>query len=160
MKTKSHSVQSRLKKWGHWVQDRQHLSAASYSPFGKIADERNASGNHGDGIRYEVIDGVSCPPDGGLSRELERHARAWGHDIRCREVHQAVASLPPGMRRAIVETYVVSAREDPRSAREVARRLDLHLKTVQESLHAAYRHIEREIFGPFELAEFGHNKAA
>lgn len=151
VKIPPHSVQSRLEKWGQWVQQPRQITAASSSPFGRIAEERNAAGNHGDGIRYEIIDGVACPPDGGLAREMERKARAWGHDIRCREVHEAVGQLPDAMRKAITDTYVVPDREDPRSAREVARRLDRDVSTVEEALEKAHKRVARAIFGPFTL---------
>lgn len=153
MKLREHVAYSRLRKWGHWVRDPNRIAASTGSPFGRLAKDRNAAGSHADGIRYEIIDGVACPPDGGLAREMEFNARSWGHDLRCRETHAAVSNLPLGMRKAIIETYAVGAKEDPRGVTEVARRLGRNLKTVQEALQVAHDRIAREIFGPFQIIE-------
>lgn len=158
MKVQRHTVQHRLKCWGRWVQEPRHLTSASSSPFGRIADERNAAGNHGDGIRYEIIDGVPCPPDGGMAREIERRARAWGHDIRCRETHAAVAMLADNLRRMIIAVYVVPQREEPRSGRQAAEKLGIDEKTIRKYLKAAHERVSREIYGRFEVLpdDVGH----
>lgn len=151
MKITPHSVESRLQKWGQWKQEARHIEARSSSPFGRIADERNAAGNHGDGIRYEIIEGTPCPPDGGLAKEYERKAAAWGHDLRCREVNSAVADLPDELRRVIIETYIVPGREDPRSAELVAQRIGSNRKAVSRLRIDAHNRVARAIYGPFEV---------
>lgn len=152
MRPKRHTVQFRLWRWGGWVQLPREDIARSSSPFGRIAEERNAAGNQGDGIRYEIVDGVSCPPDGGMSRAVEHAGRAISRSIQCREVHEAVSFLPERMRQVTIETYVVARGEDPRSARSVAERMGLDESTVREALKAAHERVSRRIYGPFELA--------
>ncbi|MGB1561569.1 MAG: hypothetical protein ACPHN2_08740 [Sinimarinibacterium flocculans] len=156
MKIRPHSVESRLQKWGQWVQEARHVEVRSSSPFGRIADERNAAGNHGEGIRYEIIEGTPCPPDGGLSREYEAKAAAWGYDIRCREVHAAVSELPDDLRRVMIETYIVPPREEPRSAEHVASRVaHLNRKAVSRLRIEAHDRVAQKIYGPFEVVADG-----
>lgn len=151
MSTKRSPARKRLEDWGQWVQNPRSVQAGTYSVFGKIADERNAAGDRGEGIRYEIIDGVSCPPDGGLAREMEIKARAWGFDFRCRETHAAIDLLPAQMRLAIREMYAVPSREEPRTIRAVSVRMNRDYKTIHESITTAHQKIERELFGPFEV---------
>lgn len=151
MKIQRHTVQWRLKLWGRWTQEPRPEFTPSSSVFGTIKEMEGNAGIHGDGIRYEIIDGVSCPPDGGMARAVVRRGRAIAHDIRCRETADAVSRLPDQMRRIVRDTYVVPVREHPRSAREVARRLRLHHSSVQGALDAAHARVARSIYGPFEV---------
>lgn len=145
------SVQSRLEQWGQWVQERRHIEPASSSPFARIREMRENAGI-ADGIRYEIIDGVACPPDGGMAREVERRARAWAYDIRCRETHTAIADLPDGMRRAVIAVYVVPQREGPRTIRAAAHEAGIPKSTFAELLGAAHTLLSRAIYGPFSLS--------
>lgn len=157
MKILRHTVQFRLQKWGQWTQEPRREFGRSSSPFGKIAEMRENAGIRADGIRYEIIvvDGksVQCPPDGGMSAECERAGKALSFDLQCREVEEAVASLPDGMRRVIVDTYVVDKLEEPRSQERVADRLKLSRSTVRDALKTAHVRIAARIYGPFMLAE-------
>lgn len=155
LKIERNTIQWRLKLWGRWVQqDKQHFAHYS-SVFGRIREMQDNAGIHGDGIRYELIEvdgeSVMCPPDGGLSRAVERQAADLLHDIRCRETHAAVSMLPDAMRRTIIAVYVVPAREQPRSARRAAEKLSINHKTVLEALKTAHERVAREVYGPFEI---------
>ena len=70
MKIKPHTVQWRLKNWGEWVQRPREEFARSTSVFGKIASEQFNAGARGDGIVFDVIDGISCRPDGGMAEAV------------------------------------------------------------------------------------------
>lgn len=151
MKIEPHSVQARLQKWGRWRQQPRPQLAAWPSIFGRIKDEGGNAGIHGDGIRYEIIDGVSCPPDGGLSKAYVKAAKATTWDTLCREVDEAVNSLPP-RRRLIIETvYIVAPREHPRSQARTAALLELERTTVRESLNLAHAFVADRIFEKFVL---------
>lgn len=144
-------VRSRLIQWGQWIQNPKQVHTRLASPNGRIADDKHANGIHGDGIRYEIIDGVSVPPDGGLAREMECRARAWGWDTRAREVNEAIRKLTPAMEQVVQAVYVVDARSQPRTLREVAAKMNKAHTTIAECLDAAHKRIAREIFGPFEV---------
>ncbi|HEY0916525.1 MAG TPA: hypothetical protein VGE22_16750, partial [Solimonas sp.] len=150
MKIERHTVQYRLMKWGQWCQEPAPVLSRCSSPFGRIAEMKENAGIRGDGIVFDLIevDGevVSCPPDGGMSAMVERQGRAQAHDIRCREVNEAVLRLPQGMRRIIEQTYQVPHREHPRSARVVAELLKITQQTVQEALKIAHKRISASIY--------------
>jgi hypothetical protein len=151
MKIQKHTIQWRCKLWGIWAQQPRVEYERSSSVFGRIHEEQENAGIHGDGIRFEIIDGVSCRPDGGMARAVIAKGRAIAHDIRCRETAEAISCLPAQMRNAIVHTYVVPHRESPRGFAEVARRLDIDESTVREYLRVAHERIARRIYGPFEI---------
>lgn len=152
---RKHTLQHRLLQWGQWTQEPRREFGRSSSPFGKIAEMHENAGLHGDGIRYEIIvvDGksVQCPPDGGMWAECERAGRALSFDLKCREVEEAVACLPDAMRKAIIETYVVARKNDPRPQKEVAKRLKVSRSTVRDALKTAHGRIALRIYGPFQL---------
>lgn len=155
MKIERHTVQHRLMCWGRWVQEPRREFAHSSSVFGRIREMQENAGISGDGIRYDLIevdgDAVMCPPDGGLSRAVERRARELAYDIRCRETHAAVAMLPDGLRSAVIHVYVVPQRERPRSARRAAERLGVSDKTLRKRLDEAHERVALEIYGRFEV---------
>lgn len=155
MKIPRHTVQHRLMTWGRWVQEPKREFARSSSVFGRIHEMQENAGIYADGIRYELIevdgDSVMCPPDGGLSREVERRARELAHDIRCRETHAAVSMLPDDLRLTIIHVYVVPVREEPRSMRAAAKRLGVSDKTIGARLKSAHERVAREIYGRFEV---------
>lgn len=157
MKVQRHTVQWRLAICFQWKQQPNHNVAMSSSPFGKIADERNAAGSHGDGIRYEIVaedgDAVACPPDGGMERAMRFRGRMAAHDMLCRETWEAVQLLPQVQRAVVTQTYLVPSREDPRGARAVARLMGLHHSTVQEALQRAYAAVSLHIYGPFDFSQ-------
>lgn len=150
-----HTIQHRLKHWGEWSQEPRRDWGRSSSPFGKIAEMHENAGIHADGIRYEIltVDGqsFSCPPDGGMSAEVERQGRAMAHDIRCREVEEAVSNLPQAHRLAIIHTYVVPRREKPRSTRAVSDLMSCSHTQVARLLSEAHERLARRIYGEFEI---------
>ena len=167
MRIEKHTIQWRLWTWGQWVYEMRSKmlmiggvakqigdsgQVAQIAPVGWARD-RNAAGSHSDGIKYQIIDGVPVPPDGGMGELIERRAASIAHHLRCKETNEAVSWLPQGMRRIVVDTYVVPGRGKPRSTRLVAERLMLNQKTVQESLQTAHEKLARRIYGPFEIVE-------
>lgn len=152
-----HSVQSRLAKWGRWVQEPRPELSRSRSVFGRIQDDRENAGIHGDGIRYDLVtvdgDTVSCPPDGGMSAAVEWRGKALAHDMRCRETARAVGMLPQALRAALQERFVVPPREKLRSATIVGLRLGITGSAAEKRLERAYDRIARDIYGPFEVVE-------
>ena len=155
MNIQKHTIQERLEKWAQWTQEPRRQFGRSSSPFGKIAEMRENAGIRADGIRYELItvDGVSvsCPPDGGMWSEVERQGRAMAHDMRCREVDQAVADLPTPNRMAIIHTFVVSRREKPRTTRAVGDLMACSHNQVAKLLREAYARICYRVYGPFQV---------
>ena len=151
MRIERNTVQWRLMLWGRWVTEPRVDDTRTTSPFGRIAEERNAAGNHGDGIRYEIIEGTACPPDGGMAKAVEFRDNVIMHNIRCREVQAAVAWLPEQMRKVVVETYVVPRGCKPRSQRAVADRMNLSQSTVRDALQSAHSKVSVSIYGPYDL---------
>lgn len=155
MKIEPHTIQSRLKFWGQWRNEPRRYFGRSSSPFARIAEMKENAGIRPEGMAYELIsdeDGVFlCKPDGGLSSEVERSGRALAHDMKCREVQQAVLSLPKAMRRTVIAMYVVPKREDVKTAQAVAERLGVSRETVREAMKVAHRKISIAVYGPFEM---------
>lgn len=149
------SIRSRLRHWGEWVQEPRHDVARTTSHSGTILEQKNATGSRGTGIAYDTIyvdgEAVQCRPDGGMFSAIERRGRVIAHNTRCKETGEAVSMLPAEQRRAIVDTYVVKGMGKPRSAAEVARRLQKSESTIRESLEAAYDRLSRTIYGVFEI---------
>lgn len=142
-------IHKRLIQWGEWIQDPRPPYDPTKSPFGRIQKEQFNAGARSDGIRYEVIDGVSCKPDGGLALLAEKMGRMIAHGIKCKETHSAVHDLTERMRQIVYLRYVVPRREKPRSLQAIADSLSLDKSTIHESLNAAAGRIERRIYGPY-----------
>lgn len=155
MKILRHTVQWRLKQWGDWTLEPRRDWGHSSSPFGKIAEMQENAGIRADGIRYEIIEfdgeSISCPPDGGMWAEVERQGKAMAFDIKCREVEQAVSALPQSHRLAVIHTYVVGKKEDPRSSRVVADLMKISHKTVSLLLKEAHKRVADAVYGVFQV---------
>lgn len=156
MKIERHTVQWRLMEWGRWTQEPRRDFGRSSSPFGKIAEMHDNAGIHADGIRYEIIseggETFSCPPDGGMSAEVERNAKALAFDIKCREIESAVSELSDAARRVVIATYVVPKRERVRSGRQAADKLGITQQAVHEHLENAHEKVSRRVYGAFHIA--------
>lgn len=151
MRIKPHTVQHRLQQWGRWMKSPRIHFTPTVSPAANMVEMKENAGIHGDGMKFEIIDGVSIPPDGGMSRAVERRGRELAHDARCRETNEAVMTLPLRMREAVIRTFVIEDREDPRTQELVAELMHLSVRTVQEYLETAYERVSRRIYGTFEV---------
>lgn len=159
MKKDRNSIRSRLRHWGRWTQAPRLDLARSSSIFGIIVDMHENAGIRGDGIIYEIIDGVSIPPDGGMSAAIEQRGHEAAHDIRCRETHEAVSHLSERLRQAVTHTFVVQERESTRTAARVAELMDISVHTAREYLAEAFDQLSDRIYGRFVLVEEGDELA-
>jgi len=115
------SIEQRLREYAEWLRQPGLHCGSGTSIFHRIQDEKHNAGVRSDGIAHEllVVDGeaVSCRPDGGMSRMVERMGRQIARDNRCREIHELVRCLPPHHRTVLQATY---GGPEPRSVRVAA----------------------------------------
>jgi len=121
------TIEYRLVEFGEWLNEPGLHVAAGWSIFGKIREEQENAGAHGDGIKPDiiVIDGEAtmCRPDGGLAALAEQMGREIARDNRCRDILDLLHYLPDHHRDVMKATYVAPARDVPRSARAAAKLL-------------------------------------
>jgi len=139
-----------LEDWGIWAREPREQTAIMPSIFGRIYDGQGAAGEHGVGMKYEIIilDGEStaCKPDGGMSKLAQRRADEIRRQIRMREVNKAVRELTTKQHSVVYLTYAVDRKQKPRSMRDVAAIMNIHFSTVDEHLKAAYKNLIPKVF--------------
>lgn len=154
------SVQRRCQQWGQFVQQSRVHFTRSASVFGRIKDMHGNAGIHGDGIRYDIVDGVSCRPDGGMSALVEQRGRELAYNIRCKETHDAIMQLTSELRAVIEATYIVPYREKVRSTRDVGEVLGLNYRKVARQLVRAHELIADRVYGNFQVVCSGDYEEA
>lgn len=115
------SVEQRLREYAQWLRDPALDVGTGDSVLARIRDEQHNAGAAAP-LRAEIIDGVSCRPDGGLGRLAERMEQALRRDMRCRDIHDLARYLPQHHREVLSATYDAA---EPRSVREAAERLGI-----------------------------------
>ena len=136
------SVSGRLYEWWrvrHWAHSPNAFPPRS--PNGKIADEKESSGHRGKGMVFDVIDGVSCRPDGGMSHYYERHSNELRQYDRAREVTKALRDLPDIHKAALLARFDVPKLERPLSFEQSAERLGLCKATYQRRYDSAVKRL-------------------
>ncbi|MDR3414613.1 MAG: hypothetical protein P4L83_00370 [Nevskia sp.] len=113
------TIEQRLREYAAWLRH-PRLEIGCGSIFGRIQDEQMNAGAGGDETRPDIVDGVSCRPDGGLSRLAEQMSRDLRRDMCCRDIHALVQHLPEHHRRTLAAIYDSS---EPRSVRAAAEAL-------------------------------------
>lgn len=107
------------------------------SPFHKIHVMQENAGMRGSGLQFDVIDGVSCRPDGGMADFCERHDSRMTDHLRSRETYYAVMSLRDEHRAVLMAKYRVENRERPRTLRAAAEVLGVAHTTLADRLERA-----------------------
>jgi hypothetical protein len=115
------SIEQRLREYAQWLREPGLEVGMGDSVLARIRDEQHNAGA-AEPLRSEIIDGVSCRPDGGLGRLAERMEYALRRDMRCRDIHDLALYLPPHHREVLAATYESG---EPRSVREAAERLGI-----------------------------------
>lgn len=110
------SVEQRLREYARWLREPALEVGMGDSVLARIHDEQHNAGA-AEPLRAEIIDGVSCRPDGGLGRLAERMEHALRRDMRCRDIHDLAQYLPAHHRAVMAATY---GDVEPRSVREAA----------------------------------------
>jgi len=103
------SIEQRLREYAEWLREPRLHCAGGSSIFHRIQDEKHNAGVRSDGIAHELllVDGeaISCRPDGGMFRTVERMGRQIARDNRCREIHDLARYLPQHHRAVLQATY-------------------------------------------------------
>lgn len=84
------------------------------------------------GSKTEIIDGVSCVPDGGMARFVQTHQRQMMIERAARVVQDTLPFLPDLLRPVFDATYVGPAHLVPRSERDSAEKLGVSLNKYQK----------------------------
>lgn len=134
------SIDQRLREFALWLQSPELDIPVGRSIFGRIRDD---AGVRGEGVRPEIVDGVSCRPDGGMSRLCDRLGRAIARDSRCREMYDLAQYLPAHHLEILKVTYLGP---EPRSVRACSELLKI--STLQ------YRERKAALLAWFEGAMF------
>jgi hypothetical protein len=147
-------IERRLREWAGWLHSPSYNAYPSTTVEWRIFTERENAGARGDGMRYEVLDGVVCRPDGGMSQHAMRAGRILALDARCHETHKAIEILPGPMRLVVVKRHVRPDRRDkPMSFRALEGVLGEAEETLRDRYNAAARRLDRSIYGPFVVQE-------
>jgi|SRR5581483_4362334 len=139
-------IEQRLIEYGEWLNQPRFDAPMGQSVFGRIRDEQENAGAHGEGLKPDIIDGVPCRPDGGLGNLADRLGREIARDNRCRDIADLLAYLPAHHRTVFDATYLAPPRDIPRSERSAARLLGI-TRDLYGERHAA-------LIGWFEGAMF------
>lgn len=125
MRNHNMTIEARLIEYAEWLNDPALNCAVGWSVFGRIQEDQENAGLHGDGFKPEIIDGVPCRPDGGVGALAERLGRDIARDNRCRDIHDLIQYLPAHHREVMAAAFVGERREVPRSVRSAADRLGI-----------------------------------
>lgn len=113
------SIDQRLREYAAWKREPALHVSTGGSIFGKIRDEQFNAGARGDGIKPDIIDGVSCRPDGGMTRIMDDIGRELARDNRCRDIEDLMRYLPEQYRAVYVATYGGLERRSERVSAEL-----------------------------------------
>lgn len=126
------TIESRLREYATWRAQPTPDYATGSSIFNRIKEDQENAGAHGIGFKPDIIDGVPCRPDGGMSRMADRLGRIIAIDNRCREIQDLLVFLPAELRSVFDATYIGLPREVPRRQRDAAVRMKLSLSSYQK----------------------------
>ena len=120
-------------------------SAGIPSPAYTIFREQCNAGARATGIRYEMLDDVEVPPDGGLGEFCDRYQPAVEIVMRVRQVTEGLRSMPTAMQMVALTMYGVIPGERVRSDRYVADQLKMARLEVIKTMERAYGWMGREL---------------
>jgi hypothetical protein len=113
------SIDQRLREYAAWRHNPTLDLPSGRSTLARIKDERHNAGAGGHEIRPDIIDGVSCRPDGGMAVMAERLGEQIARDSRCRDLQDLVRYLPQHHRAVLEATYGGPERRSIRAAADL-----------------------------------------
>jgi hypothetical protein len=144
------SIDQRLRELAAWLEDPELELGLGQSIFGRIRDEGHGAATASPGLRPDVIDGVSCRPDGGMSRLCERLGRQIARDSRCRELYDLVRYLPRHHLEILRVTYLGP---ETRSVRACAELLNVSSLRYRERKAALLAWFEGAMYRAGDVVE-------
>lgn len=149
------TVIGRLREYArdrHYV----HVNTFGPSPFARIVEMKENAGIRGDGFAYDMIateddpEVTACRPDGGMADICDRMGYAISRETRCREMAEAIRTMPAVYREAIEAMYHVTMRERVRTFSVAAEKVGKPKSTYQLILNSAYGWLEGRLCLPVD----------
>ena len=137
------SMEQRLREYADWLAGGTLQVSLGPSVFGRIREERGNAGMRSEGLQHDIVDGVPCRPDGGMSRMVERLGAEVARDNRCREIADLIPYLPQHHRQVLSVVYLGP---EPRTAKEAAQLLQMSVGKFCERKAALLAWFEGAMF--------------